>query len=1204
MRILFDLQALQTESRFRGIGRYAKSLIDSLIHISAAHDIIFVISDLFPETVDSLKRYFEELGRGEISVFNGVSGVCAMDADNFSNRLVQERIYSTFIADLKPDVVLILSPFEGYVDDAVRLVNLEGILVGGIIHDLIPLVQKDVYLDSNPRYRDFYIDTLKCVEKYDFFLTNSENTRQELLNYCDLDSDVVFNIDGAPESFFEFDEERDEINDIVDGKYILYSGGGDPRKNLLRLIDAYSNLPIELQEEYKIVFAGKLSSGELHVLKERCSRSGVYAGHAVFTGYVSDRALRQLYSHCSLFIFPSYHEGLGLPVLEAMKCGAPVIVANAAALPSLVNFDGALFDPFDVFSIRDKIREALTNEVLRNDLVENAITRCAVYTWERSARLALQALNGLVDVNESDFEEYSALRDTRYVVLINFIRKIIEDDPRLEDSHLLRWSQQIANNQKAARLQVSSSWPVNELPSWRIEGPFDSTYSLALVNRETARALEMNGNCVSLHSTEGPGDFAPNAEFLGKHPSLKQLYDRSKTYNVYKNDVQSRNIYPPRVSDMRGKINMLHNYAWEESGFPSQWVDQFNDYLDTIACVSNHVRSILINNGVALPLSVVGNGVDHWENIVSDKEITFGGKGFRFLHVSSCFPRKGVDILLDAFGSAFSINDDVSLIIKTFPNPHNNVREHLNELRSRNPLYPHVLILEEDLPSPQLKALYEACNVLVAPSFAEGFGLPLAEAMLSGLPVITTAWGGQMEFCSNETAWLLDYDFKPAKSHIALPDSVWAVPRTWDIVNAMKEVYATSAEDRTARAERGRELLLKRFRWQHVAKRLNESITHVSLAQKKREPRVGWLTTWDTKCGIATYSEHLLEFWPGQVSIYARKDCQSNRKYDHAVEFTWRDDNKDKLEETQLAVEKDNIDVIIIQFNYGFYNFEEFSNFIRRNHCMGRRIIVILHSTTDPVQTPEKKLKYLVPALALCDRLLVHTCSDLNRLKSYGLVENVAIFPHGILDFEGGAASSFAGSEKDTFRVATFGFFLPHKGLIETIQAFDLLRERGANVKLSMLNAQFPAPVSASLIRDAQAMIRGKLRDVVSLTTDFLSDRESLERLSEADLILYPYQNTAESASGAVRYGLAVNKPVAVSPAPIFDDVKDFVFQLPGTSPEEIANGVIALRKSIRRQDDLFLKKFSYASGWVDSHRYSSVSRRLYNIIRGLWING
>ncbi|MCM0752529.1 hypothetical protein DEA98_19285 [Brucella pseudogrignonensis] len=173
---------------------------------------------------------------------------------------------------------------------------------------------------------------------------------------------------------------------------------------------------------------------------------------------------------------------------------------------------------------------------------------------------------------------------------------------------------------------------------------------------------------------------------------------------------------------------------------------------------------------------------------------------------------------------------------KDLPNPHNDVRAQLNRHRSRNPLYPHVIILEEDLQESQLKALYEACDVLVCPSFAEGFGLPLAEAMLSGVPVITTAWGGQMDFCSTETAWLLDYDFKLAKSHIDLPDSVWAVPKTCAIVNAMKEAYASSAEERSLKAELGKALLLKRFRWQHVAHRLSQSIKDLGLAQRKMNP--------------------------------------------------------------------------------------------------------------------------------------------------------------------------------------------------------------------------------------------------------------------------------------------------------------------------------------------------------------------------------
>ena len=120
MRILLDLQAMQTESRYRGIGRYARSLIQSLSSISSAHELVLVLTDLFPETVAPLREFLGALNLNNIVVFNGLSGVRAMDMETKLNRQIQEKIYSTFVADLQPDVVIVLSPFEGYVDDALR----------------------------------------------------------------------------------------------------------------------------------------------------------------------------------------------------------------------------------------------------------------------------------------------------------------------------------------------------------------------------------------------------------------------------------------------------------------------------------------------------------------------------------------------------------------------------------------------------------------------------------------------------------------------------------------------------------------------------------------------------------------------------------------------------------------------------------------------------------------------------------------------------------------------------------------------------------------------------------------------------------------------------------------------------------------------------------------------------------------------------
>ncbi|WGG60267.1 glycosyltransferase [Brucella intermedia] len=1202
MRILLDLQAMQTESKYRGIGRYARSLIRSLSTISYAHELVFVLSDLFPETITPLRGFLNELGLNNIVVFNGVSGVRAMDRETKVNRQVQEKIYNTFISDLHPDVVLVLSPFEGYVDDALGLSQLEGIPICALIHDLIPLIQKEDYLDSNPRYKEFYLEILERVKRYDLFLANSNNTRNEILEYICEREDSVYSIDGAAELYFKFDDRRDEIEGIVSGNYILYTGGADPRKNLSRLISAYSQLPDALQKEYVLVLAGNLSPGEIHVLKEYCARGRIPPERVVFTGYVSDHTLRQLYSHCSLFVFPSYHEGLGLPVLEAMKCGAPVIVANATALPGLVDYPDALFDPYNISEMRDMIVKALEDARFRQSLIENSERRGAVFTWERSAKAALTALENAIDQVEIDFSRYSDERDLRYRNLIEFISRIVADYPEFVEELLPRWAQQIAANQKAAHASVRLRWPLGDTITWRLEGPFDSTYSLALVNREVARALYGHGDMVSLHSTEGPGDFEPNGEFLRAHADLKQFHGLSKIQRTTDLDIQSRNIYPPRVADMSGKINMLHNYAWEESGFPSEWVEEFNDYLDTIACVSNHVKRILINNGVALPMFVSGNGVDHWDAIELDSSFSVGGKKFKFLHVSSCFPRKGVGILLEAFGESFSASDEVSLIIKTFANPHNDVQEQLKKIRDKYPFYPDVLVIEEDLSDAQLKALYESCDALVAPSFAEGFGLPMAEAMLSGLPVITTAWGGQTEFCTAETSWLVDYSFQPAKSHLNLPGSVWAIPSVDSVSRAMKEVYTASHAEKSVRIQKGRELLSNGFRWQHVASKIHQSVTALGSSVPKAEPKIGWITTWDTKCGIATYSEHLLKMWPGQVYIYARDDGQRNQVGNHPVSFTWRDDNIDALIDTQEAINKDGIQLLVIQFNYGFYNFENLSRFIERNHRDGRKIIVVLHSTIDPAHDPEKKIEKLVPAFKLCDRLLVHSCNDLNRLKSHGLVDNVALFPHGVLDYQP-KQSSLPFNQEAPFRVATYGFFLPQKGLLETIKAFGLLKRKGFNAQLHMYNAEFPAPVSAALINQAKQMIQGDLSDMVTLTTDFLPDSECLGHLSQVDLIIYPYQGTAESASGAVRYGLAAHKPVAVSPSPIFDDVEEATFRLPGSDPSSIADGIIAISQAIRANNEDFLAKYSSANSWIAKHRYSSLSKRLYNIACGIWIN-
>ncbi len=309
---------------------------------------------------------------------------------------------------------------------------------------------------------------------------------------------------------------------------------------------------------------------------------------------------------------------------------------------------------------------------------------------------------------------------------------IPQDRVQATNQDLVATAQSIWDNEKTADRALRTC-ELGEKLHWRVEGTFHDNYSLSLLNRETARTLAGLGHEVSLWSSDKPGFYLPEkevlSEYLSAHPDLAPMYEHASITDHKEVDIVSRNIYPPYVSDMQGRINLLHHYAWEESGFPGEWVNDFNNHLQGITCLSTQVEKVLIDNGVNVPLSTSGCGVDHWERVEPDASFQVQARGFRFLHVSSCFPRKGADILLDAYGQTFSDSDDVTLIIKTFKNPHNLIHDWLAERKKNNPNFPHVIIIETDLTDTQLKSLYQQCHAMVGPSRGEGFCMPFAEAI-------------------------------------------------------------------------------------------------------------------------------------------------------------------------------------------------------------------------------------------------------------------------------------------------------------------------------------------------------------------------------------------------------------------------------------------------------------------------------------------
>jgi len=507
--------------------------------------------------------------------------------------------------------------------------------------------------------------------------------------------------------------------------------------------------------------------------------------------------------------------------------------------------------------------------------------------------------------------------------------------------------------------------------------------------------------------------------------------------------------------------------------------------------------------------------------------------------------------------------------------------------------------LEEDYSDEQLKSLYSQCHALVAPSRAEGFGLPMAEAMLSGLAVITTGWSGQTDFCTPETAWLIDYTYARAKTHFALSSSVWAEPNEDHLADLMKEVYLAPADVRDARIAAGSQLLNQNFTWRHTAHRMVKAARACAQGIRAPIPRIGWVTTWNIRCGIATYSEHLISNMPTNVMVLAANSNARTEEDGENVSRCWSVGEHDDLTELSDMVEKLSLDILLIQFNYGFFDLERLANFLTDQASLTRSVVMTMHSTMDPAHVPHKKLSLMASALKHCSRVLVHSPNDMNRLKQLGVVDNVTLFPHGVIDYVPPAVALF--HEKRSLTIASYGFFLPHKGLLELIEAVEILRRRGSNIRLNMINAAYPDPLSDEIIAHARRKIEAAgLREIVSLCTDYLSDLESLDMLAKSDLIVLPYQKTGESASGAVRYAIASGRPVAVTPLAIFEDVESAVHFLPGETPEAIADGIDFLRTQILIDSELMKDKKESAQRWRDECVYREVASRLDGMLTSL----
>jgi glycosyltransferase involved in cell wall biosynthesis len=773
MRIVLDLQGAQGTSRERGIGRYSLALAQAIVRNRGHHEVYIVLNGLFPKAVQSIRAAFNDLlPQGNIQVWQAPAGLAPNGGNgNTWRRHVAELIREAFIESLQPDLVHISSLFEGFGDDAVHSIGLHRNRwhTAVTLYDLIPLINKETYLAPNPVYQDFYLEKLEHLKRAQLFLAISESSRREVIDHLEVSQESVFNISAAVTGNFKpLKLSTSEVRAVslrykLNKPFIMYSGATDERKNHLRLIKAYSLLPAKIRAEFQLVIVGGLPDEHRKKFEAYALACGLAKGNLVITGRVSDTEMTQLYNLCKLFVFPAWHEGFGLPALEAMTCGAATIGANTSSIPEVIGNVDALFDPFDVKSICGKMLEVLSNENFRLELIEKGLLQSKRFSWDDCAKKSIQAfelleLNNLATPSNFHLEPLSSQQS-----LIDAIANIPQVS--VKDADWISTAQAIARNQSASlkkQILIDISELIHRDAKTGIQRVVRSILAELLLNPPSGYLIE------PVYATSQAGGYRYAKRFKSKFLGCAETQEEDDWIDFSNGDFFiGLDLQHHVVMHQANFYKLLQNCGVSvyfivydllpvllPAVFPDGAYAAHNNWLSVLAqtdgviCISRAVADemcdwLKICGPARLRPLEIG-----WFHLGADMSQSIPVKGLpesaehvlaklskrpTFLMVGTIEPRKGQMQTLLAFEKLWEAGLDINLVI--IGKQGWNVDLLLEMLRTHTELN-HRLFWLEGVSDEYLDKVYKVSSCLIAASEGEGFGLPLIESAQYRTPIL------------------------------------------------------------------------------------------------------------------------------------------------------------------------------------------------------------------------------------------------------------------------------------------------------------------------------------------------------------------------------------------------------------------------------------------------------------------------------------
>ncbi len=925
---------------------------------------------------------------------------------------------------------------------------------------------------------------------------------------------------------------------------ILFVGRICQSKAQLELIGAYNAFRTRHHAPARLVLVGRDDRDAYADAVRRAIACSAQPDEIILTGLIDDDTRNTWYASSDLYVSLSRHEGFGVPLVEAMAHGVPVLARASGAIPyTLADDEAYLAEDAGAPEIGARLAD-----------LARAPQRRAARAATQHASLARFALPPQTAILAGALLRAGAA---------------LPSDPRTRAA-------------LAANLRFA------------VTGHVNTSYSLAAINRNLALSLEaacpgrvrlipVEGVFTTELSASPAADAAPIAALAARAaPLTAPELIISQHFPVH---------VPPRAA---GQIRLAMVF-WEESRLPAETIATLQEGFDGVVAPSRFVARALQESSLRLPVRVIPPPASLAAFRARPPVPRPTDAPLTFLHVSSCFPRKGADILLRAWAASFSAASPVRLLIKSFANPHNTMEADITALREANPDLAPITLIEQDLDEAAMAALYAQADVMVLPTRGEGYNLPAAEALAAGLRLIVTGAGGHMDFCTRDDPRirLLAYRHALSGSHLATPQSLWLEPDEADLACALREAcargHAPVMADPEVASGGGPDTVAEEFTGFGLDLLLRPSAGGL---------RVAWVSSWGQRCGIAEYSRLLLGALEPQPGLEMTVLCDERTPAYDPVPGSlahipcWRTGDA-AGPDLLSAIARLDADAVVLQHQPGLMGWGRLAETVREIAGQNRVVSVTLHNTRTLLDLVEAERAAVLDGLAAADRVIVHTRADLDRLAGLGL-SDIALFAHCVRTPRAPSPPRPL-TETDDVVIGCYGFFLPGKGIDVLAAASVLLRETWPGMQLRLVNAAYGGAESDDEIARTRE-IAAPLGQAAHFHTGFLPQDQSQALLASCDIIVLPHQHSKEAFSGALCTALTASVPTLVNDIRLFDEADDAVWRIDASDPARLA---AEIDRALR---DLALRQRLQASAlaWTRERGWPSLASRLIGMLTGL----